>query len=94
MARNEDGRLLDSEGANSDTTILILPPDSSDLPQGNNIIWYWEYPSLLTVLNVSLCWFPDLKEYIFIVIKKKIVSSKIVFDAITWKLTNKRKAKY
>jgi len=34
MARNEDGRLLDSEGANSDTTILILPPDSSDLPQG------------------------------------------------------------
>ncbi len=53
MARNEDGRLLDSEGANSDTTILILPPDSSDLPQGNNIICYGECPSLLTVLYVS-----------------------------------------
>ena len=34
ISRNESGRLLDSEGALSDTTILILPPDSSDLPTG------------------------------------------------------------
>ena len=53
MARNEDGRLLDSEGANSDTTILILPPDSSDLPQGNSVISLRECLSLNKVIYVS-----------------------------------------
>ena len=53
MARNEDGRLLDSEGANSDTTILILPPDSSDLPQGNSVISLWECLSLNKVIYIS-----------------------------------------
>jgi hypothetical protein len=36
MSRNEGGRLLDCEGALSDTTILILPPDPSDLPTGKD----------------------------------------------------------
>ena len=58
MARNEDGRLLDSEGANSDTTILILPPDSSDLPQGNCIISLGECLSINNVIYVSFCWMP------------------------------------
>ena len=34
LSRGEDGRLLDWEGVQSDTTIYILPPDSSDLPPG------------------------------------------------------------
>ena len=56
MARNEDGRLLDSEGANSDTTILILPPDSSDLPQGNCIISLRNALALLQVSTFLFCW--------------------------------------
>ena len=38
LSRGEDGRLLDWEGVQSDTTIYILPPDSTDLPPGIHTI--------------------------------------------------------
>jgi pentatricopeptide repeat protein len=34
VEREEGGRLLDNEGAVSDRTVFILPPDPSDLPEG------------------------------------------------------------
>jgi len=54
ISRNESGRLLDSEGALSDTTILILPPDSSDLPSGVE----YKYP-ILEKLDYSLFTCPE-----------------------------------
>ena len=34
LSRGEEGRLLDWEGVQSDTTIFILPPDATDLQSG------------------------------------------------------------
>ena len=34
VARDEGGRLLESDGKVSDRTVFILPPDASDLPKG------------------------------------------------------------